>query len=72
MKAFVFVSETECTINETVVGTIDGESRYEILEEFKKVYYRSERTFEDYPDLGYAEICSSTDNDASKFWRVYI
>ena len=70
MKAFVF-SDTEYSSDEIVVGTIEGESRNEILEEFKKVYYRSERTFEDYPDLGYAEICSSAE-DASKIWRVYI
>ena len=70
MKAFVF-SDTEYSSDEIVVGIIEGESRNEILEEFKKVYYRSERTFEDYSDLGYAEICSSAE-DASKIWRVYI
>ena len=70
MKAFVF-SDTEYSSDEIVVGVIERESRNEILEEFKKVYYRSERTFEDYPDLGYAEICSSAE-DASKIWRVYI
>ena len=73
MKAFVFVSETGCgcSIDETVVGTIEGESREVILEKFKKVYYKSERTFEDYSDLGYAEICSAPEY-ASRVWRVYI
>lgn len=71
MKAFVF-SGNEYTIDEhdeTVVGIIEGNSRTLIINEFKNIYLIDERTFNDYPSLGYAEICTP---DNLKVWRVCI
>ncbi len=71
MKAFVF-SGNEYTIDEhdeTVVGIIEGDSRASIIYEFKNIYLIGKRTFEDYPDLGYAEIYTP---DNLKVWRVSV
>jgi len=51
------------------VGIIEGESREEIIETFKRIYLRSERTFEDNPNIGYAEI--DTPDDYKK-WLIFI
>lgn len=73
MKIFVFCGN-ESTIDEreeTVVATIDALSRDNAIDQFKLLYYDvlSGRSFEDFPELGYAEI--STPNNY-KTWRIYI
>ena len=71
MKVFVF-SGGPYPLDEssgTVVGIIEGESREEIIETFKRIYLRSERTFEDNPNIGYAEI--NTPDDYKK-WLIFI